>query len=135
MIDGIYAAFSSALPLEWAAWDFDLIEAMPFEADAAIKHEDEIKGNIMLCIRSEGTPFLTKIEQAAEAGASAVIVANTDDSLIQMAAVGDVAGYKSKIPVLMIKHSDISRLREYGSALIRDKGMPRLWFAVGYLVL
>ena len=35
---------------------------------------------------------------------------------------------ESEIPVLMIKSSDATHLREHGSALIRDKGATRFYF-------
>ena len=35
---------------------------------------------------------------------------------------------ESEIPVLMIKSSDATHLREHGSALIRDKGTNRFYF-------
>ena len=77
-----------------------------------------MKGNMVLVLRGV-VPFVEEAKRAFEAGAVGVIVVNTDDDLYQMP--GD-AGFKSKIPVLMIKCSDAVRLREHGGALIQDKG-------------
>ena len=72
---------------------------------------------------SQGVTAL--VERAEEAGASAIIFASIDERFHQMTAPGKVAGYTSNIPALMISSSDAVRLRERGSALIRDKGAPR----------
>ena len=64
------------------------------------------------------------VEHAEEKGAVAFIVVSTDETIFQMTGPDKDPGYKSSIPVLMIKSSDAVRLREQGSALIRDKGAP-----------
>ena len=112
MLEGMFATFSSALPSEWnsSAAEINMIDD---DGDSA-----KLKGNMVLVSQGAAT-FDEEAKRASEAGAVGVIVINTDDSLFRMPGV---AGYKSKIPVLMIKSSDAVRLRENGGALIRDKG-------------
>ena len=100
-----------------------MVDAVPFEANATLQNEAAIKGNIMLCIRSKGTPrtpFVEKVKLGSAAGAAAVIIVNTNDELMGMSDSG--SGYTSDIPVLMIKSSDAPHLRNHGSALLRKMG-------------
>ena len=115
----MYAAFSSAVLTSSNAEAKVVVDAVPFEANATLKNEAAIKDNIMLCVRSKGTSFVEKAKRAAQSGAVAVIVVNTDDSLVKMSALGDDTGYTSNIPVLMINSVDATRLHEHGAALIR----------------
>ena len=101
-----------------------VVDAVPFEANAPLENEAAINGNIMLCIRSKDVSFVEQAKRALDAGAVAAIVVNTDDSLLYMPTLGDTSKIPM-IPVLMIKSSDAVRLREHGSALIRDEG--KLW--------
>ena len=127
-LDGMYANFSSELPSDWVSSrsaEINVVDAVPFKADGALKNASELKGNIAL-ISSGGTTFTKKVKRASEAGAIGVMVVNTarngkdGNELVEMTAADD--GYKSDIPVIMIKASDAVRLRESGCALIRDTG-------------
>jgi len=146
----MYANFSSELPSDWVSSrsaEINVVDAVPFKADWALKNASELKGNIAL-ISSGGTTFAKKVKRASEAGAVGVIIVNTKDRLFKMRGryqsseipvlglLEDQAeefkswfnftdtGYKSDIPVLMIKSSDATRLREHGSALIRECAGP-----------
>ena len=129
MFDGVYAEFSPALPKGWASAEMVVIEAMPFMADSKLENAGELNGNIALVSRDteelellrSTVSFCEKAKRASEAGAVGVIIVNTTDNLPHSMA-DDGSGYKSNIPVLMIKPSDVVRLREHGSALILDKG-------------
>ena len=205
-LDCMYAAFSPALPSEWASSEMVVVEAV-VNADSALETEAVLQGKIVLAslqfmavesyrdvkkgdrlyiiqnqdelqrlvkstrgasdwdsarhphlcgkagvatrVDSDNTlllmvdglgetPYIPVnacrqfrtgvtqlVERAEEAGASAIILASTDETFHQMTAPDEDAGYKSNIPALMIKSSDAVRLRERGSALIRDKGAPR----------
>ena len=117
VLHGMCVGFSAALESKSGVEYVDAV----YDANYELKNKKAMKDNIMLCVRSDGTSFVKQAEQAKEAGAVGVIVVNTDDSLIYMPAESG----KSKIldiPVLMIKASDAMRLREHGSAVIRDKG-------------
>ena len=118
MLDGRCAEFSGALPSESASSTAEIIavEAVPFMADSALENASEIKGNLALVSRGK-VSFQEKATRASEAGAVGIIVVNTGDELMVMEE--DDEGFKSNIPVLMIKSSDAMRLREHGSALIR----------------
>lgn len=123
MLDSMYAKFSSALPLEWTSStaEIDVIDAVPFMADSVLENGSELQGKIALVSRGAGVTFSDKAKRASEAGAIGVIIVNTEDVLMK---VNGEAGYKSSIPVLMIKPSDAARLREHGGALLRDRGTP-----------
>ena len=120
----MYATFSAAAPPEWAssAAGIDVVEAVPFMANADLENANELKGNIALVLRGGGGDgFVGKVKRVAEAGAAGVIVVNTEDELFGMPAVKENVGFMSDIPVLMIKSGDAARLREQGSTLIRGK--------------
>ena len=124
VLDGLYAEFSSALPSVWtsSASQINAVDAA-FTADSVLENGSELQGNIALVSRgADDATFVNKVKQLSEAGAIGVIVVNTEDTLLAMPVQDDGAGCKSTIPVLMIKHSDVARLREPGGALIRDKG-------------
>ena len=115
----MYAKFSAAAPPEWAssAAGIDVVEAVPFMADADLENANELKGNIALVSRGECF-FVDKVKRVAEAGATGVIVINIDEHPFE---IPGNKNYKSDIPVLMIKSGDGARLREQGSTLIRGK--------------
>jgi hypothetical protein len=73
------------------------------------------------CSRRPSANLTALVEYAEEEGAIAFIAVSTDETIYQMTAPDKDAGYKSRIPVLMIKSSDAVLLRKHGSALIRDK--------------
>ena len=118
VIDGIYANFSSALPLDWVSSkaEINVVHVVPFMADSVLENSNELNGNIALMSRdteklkrSRGmVPYWEKVRRASEAGATGVIIVNTADELEDMGDNG--SGYKSEIPVLMIKSSDAARL-------------------------
>ena len=141
VLDGMYAAFSPSLPSDWVAWkgingewngmEVDVVDAVPSMAESILENASEIKGNIALVSRGSShtglrVTFVEKVKRASEAGAIGVMVVNTarngkdGNELFEMIAADD--GYKSDIPVIMIKASDAVRLRESGCALIRDTG-------------
>jgi len=119
-MDGMYAEFSAAAPPEWAssAAGIDVVEAVPFMADADLENANELKGNIALVSRGGGGSFVDKVKRVAEAGATGVIVINIDEYPFEIPGEDN---YKSDIPVLLIKSGDGACLREQGSTLIRGK--------------
>ena len=127
-IAGGHASWSCPLPLEEPSAESPVVDAVPFKADATLQNEASIKGNIMLCIRGGGTSFVDKAKRASAAGAAAVIIINTDDKLMpitdgtQSCSEQSEDGYKSDIPVLMIKSSDAPRLQERGRARLWKRG-------------
>ena len=124
LLDGMYAAFSSVLPLEWTSSNAEVyvVDAVPLMADSLIENASELEGNIAVVARGGGVSFVDKVKRASEAGAAGVIVTNTEDDLIVM---GGDEDYTSNIPVLMIKSNDAARLRDNGSGHIRGKGTRR----------
>ena len=128
----MYADFSSALPSAWTSptAQIDVVEAVPFKADSAFENAREIDGKIALVLRGT-VPYREKVERASEAGAAGVVVVNTSDTLEIMTDKEGV--YKSEVPVLMIKSSDAARLREHGSALIRDEGKMIIHLSLGFV--
>ena len=115
--------------------DENALAPLPSEVANDVSHRDissltilengsELQGNIALVSRgADDATFVNKVKQISDAGAIGVIIVNTEDTLLAVPpAEGDDAGYKSTVPVLMIKHSDVARLREPGGALIRDTG-------------
>ena len=121
-IDGEYASWGDlpgAISKGWSSAELPVVDAVPFEANANLENEAAMKGNIMLCIRSKGTPFVEQVKRASAAGAAAVIIVNADDALMKVNDSG--SGYTAAIPVLMIKSSDAPRLRKHGSSLLRKK--------------
>ena len=117
IIDGRYASWGH-LPLDWSSAELPVVDAVPSMADAELENEAAVKGSIMLVTRG-AVPFVEKVKRASAAGAAAVIVVNTNDALMAMGE--DRSGYTSGIPVLMIKSSDAPRLRNHGSALLREE--------------
>ena len=118
-----YAEFSSALSSEWTSSEAEMavVDTVPFVAGKPLENASEVNGNIAVVSRGGDITFVDKAKRAAEAGAVGVIIINTEDALLAMPALDDDAGYKSKVPVLMIKSSDAARLREHhGSALVLD---------------
>lgn len=107
ILDGIYTSFSSAFPLVWVSSKakinvVDAPYAVPF-----------ITGSVIECIALAvivGTDAVVEYtKRASEAGAVGGLVVNTDDDLFEMD--GDDDGFKSEIPVLMIKSTDAARFR------------------------
>ena len=117
----MYADHSSALPLDWASSNAEIkVVDVVFSTDGSvIENADELKGNIALM--SDKNAHGNGRTMAREAGAVACFVVDT----YLYARRADDPDYKSKIPVITIKSSDATRLREQGRALIRDKGTPR----------
>ena len=121
MIDGVYAAYSSALPLDWASSNAEIkVVDMVFSTDGSvIENGDELKGNIAL--KGSHIKHKNGHKMAVEAGAVAYFIVDTHLTVGLM----PNPDYKSEIPVITIKSSDATRLRKQGRALIRDKGTPR----------
>ena len=126
VIDGAYAMFSSVLPSEWTlpTAEIGVTDAVLSETEAGLKIESAVDGKIALIPRQAGiTNWAKVVKHASAAGAVGVIFVNDTKEFIGMP-TGDTEeyGYMSKIPVLMVKSSDVTKLREQGSGLIRDKG-------------
>ena len=102
------------------------VDAVPFEANSQLEN---IGCNIMLCITPEGAEqgdgswTVRQAKKAAEVGAVAIIFASSSDD--ELFAMTTTTKYKSEIPILMIKSSDATRMREHGGALIRGRGTGR----------
>ncbi len=73
------------------------------DACTTVTNGSELSGHIALVDRG-GCYFSTKALNVQAAGAVAMIVVNTDDSLIRMACGGDCSGVT--IPLVMIRHTD-----------------------------
>lgn len=65
-----------------------LVRCQPPEANAPIKNVDQVKGNIVY-IKRGGCSFTKKARMAQEAGAIAVVVANTDRETFGMSYTDD----------------------------------------------
>ena len=117
----MFAKFSSTLPSEWASpnVEINVVDAVPFTADSVLDNADEVRDNIALISRGRDTSFVDKAKRAAEAGAVGVIIVDTDEL---QGTSDNENGYNPEIPVLVIKPSDVARMRELGSALIRATG-------------
>ena len=110
----MYADFSSAPPPELTSPDN--------ETDVVLfKPPFEIEGNITLVYRRADTDFIEVTKQAMDSGAVALVIANDKEDLECIRNVRE-DGYKSQIPVLMIKPSDAGRLLNAGNGRIRDAG-------------
>ena len=125
-IDGMYAGISVAVPSEWLSMTAELsvVDAVPFMAESALENVSDVAGNIALVLGGE-VHFKLKAKRASEAGAIGVIIVNTEDEVFE--ASDNISGYECGIPVLMIKSSDASRLREQGGAIILKGAVERSW--------
>ena len=121
VIGGMYAEYSSALPLDWVSSNAEIkvVDAVFSTDGSVIENKDELKGNIALMLVRDTT---REERLAAKAGAVAVYLVSTRRLVAEKSNNPD---YKSEIPVITIKSSDATRLRKQGRALIRDKGTPR----------
>ena len=122
MLDGMFAAFSSALPSEWTSSTLNMlvVDAVLFTTEALFENETAVKGKIVLisrlAVRKAGfKSWVEPVKGASAIGAVGVIVINTDDALIELA---NNVGYNADIPVLLIKSSDAAHLHEHGSAAL-----------------
>ena len=92
-----------------------LLRAEPFQADAELKNQDEMQGKIALVQRGSSTgltcSFVEKAMRVQDAGAVAMVLINTEDSMISP---GDSAreGGDVRIPVVGIRASHLSLLSE-----------------------
>lgn len=93
--------------------DRPIARAEPFQADSRLTNEDELRGRIALVQRgsSSGEPcsFVEKAMRVESAGAVAMVVVNTEDSMISP---GDSAreGGGVNIPVVGIRAGDLPML-------------------------
>lgn len=102
-------------------------------------HPENVKGSIALIPLADGergmmfdlvkraSAAVDLVKRASDVGAVGVIIANTEYEYLVMPILD---GYKSTIPipVLVIKSTDIARLRKHGCALLRDNGTSRFFF-------
>ena len=113
-IFGMYADFSSAPPPE--------LTSPGNETDVVLfKPPFKIESNIALVYRRADTDFIEVTKQALDSGAGALVVVNDKEDLECICNARD-DGYKSRIPVLMIKPSDVGRLLNAGNGRIQDAG-------------
>lgn len=78
-----------------------VIKCEPFSCSIALSNGDQISGNIAFCVRGD-CGFVDKARACQVAGAVAMIVVNTEDSLGKLVGQGDDIG----IPCVCIKSTD-----------------------------
>ena len=110
----MYAEFSPAPPPE--------LSSPANETDVVFfKPPFKIEGNIALIYRRADTDFIQVTKQATDSGAGALVIVNDKEDLEYIRNARE-DGYKSRIPVLMVKPSDAGRLLKADSGRIREAG-------------
>lgn len=100
-----------------------LVRCQPPEANAPIKNVDQVKGNIVY-IKRGGCSFTKKARMAQEAGAIAVVVANTDRETFGMSYTDDGQPFENiSIPCVMIS-SDVCEKLESCRSSPKDGRAP-----------
>ena len=126
---GVYASWSCNHPSEWSSAELQVVDAIPSIADTRLKNETAVKGSAVLVSRGV-VSFVNKAKRASAAGAAAVILfkdeSEEDDEMFEYSEDGEDheeddedEEFISDIPVLMIKSSDVTRLRKHGHARLR----------------
>lgn len=94
------------------------VRAEPFLADSELDNADRIKGNIALIGRGKCS-FVSKAKRAISAGATAVVIVNTDDKTCEV--VGESAAVR--VPILSIGRKSAELIRDgHDVSLVFDAG-------------
>ncbi len=96
------AVFSAPLPSADQEVRAELIDVGFARPPLSEELEGKLKGRIALAKRGGNIPFFTKAKVAADAGAVAVLIVNTDEEVFRM---GGGDGATLSIPVLMVPQS------------------------------
>ena len=91
----------------------DVVLCRPELADSDIANAQELAGK-MAVVRRGGISFQEKAERVVKAGALALVIVNTEDTLFEMPPMEE--GYVAEIPVMMIRGKDEEALLAAGDS-------------------